>query len=140
LQRARLHAPRNRIHIETGMSIYIFLTVVQAIIGLLLVGVILMQKSEGGGLGVGGSPGGLMSARGAADFLTRTTAFLATIFVILSIALAAIAASTNSAPAVDTSLDRSAIPAASPAATASPAASPAAASPAADPLGEATKQ
>lgn len=126
------------------MSIYIFLTVVQAIVGIMLVGVILMQKSEGGGLGVGGNPGGLMSARGAADFLTRTTAILATIFVILSIALAAIAASTNSAPAVDTSLDRSAIPAAAPAASpapaAAPAASPAAASPAADPLGEATKQ
>jgi preprotein translocase subunit SecG len=119
------------------MSIYIFLTVVQAIIGLMMVGVILMQKSEGGGLGVGGSPGGLMSARGAADFLTRTTAVLATIFVILSIALAAIAASTNSAPAVDTSLDRSGIPVEAPAAL--PAASPAAA-PVADPLGEATKQ
>lgn len=119
------------------MSIYIFLTVVQAIVGLMLVGVILMQKSEGGGLGVGGSPGGLMSARGAADFLTRTTAILATVFVILSIALAAIAASTNSTPAVDTTLQRNeapAIPAAAPAAA--PAASPAAD----DKLGEATKQ
>ena len=38
-----------------------------------LVGVILMQRSEGGGLGMGGSPSGLMSARGAADFLTRST-------------------------------------------------------------------
>ena len=37
-----------------------------------LVGVILMQRSEGGGLGMGGSPSGLMSARGAADFMTRT--------------------------------------------------------------------
>jgi preprotein translocase subunit SecG len=122
------------------MSIYIFLTVVQALVGLMLVGIILMQKSEGGGLGVGGSPGGLMSARGAADFLTRTTAILATIFVALSIALAAIAASSSSGPAVDTSLERTAIPAAAPAPAASPAASPAAASPAADPLGEATKQ
>ena len=73
------------------MSLFIFLTVVQAIVAALLVGVILMQKSEGGGLGVGGSPAGLMSARGAADFLTRATAILATIFVVLSIALAALA-------------------------------------------------
>ena len=53
------------------MSLFIFLTVVQAIVAALLVAVILMQKSEGGGLGVGGSPAGLMSARGAADFLSH---------------------------------------------------------------------
>ncbi len=54
--------------------------------------VVLMQRSEGGGLGMGGggSPAGLMSARGAADFLTRATAILATLFVGLSILLAAI--------------------------------------------------
>ena len=73
------------------MSLFIFLTVVQAIIAALLVGVILMQKSEGGGLGVGGSPAGLMSARGAADFLTRATTILAVLFVTLSIVLAALA-------------------------------------------------
>ena len=61
------------------MSLFLFLTVVQALIAALLVIVILMQKSEGGGLGVGGSPNGLMSARGAADFLSRATAVLATI-------------------------------------------------------------
>ena len=50
---------------------FLFLTVVQAIVAAALVGVILIQKSEGGGLGVGGgNPSGLMSARGAADFLT----------------------------------------------------------------------
>ena len=52
------------------MSLFIFLTVVQAIIAFLLIVVILMQKSEGGGLGVGGSPAGLMSARGAAGRLS----------------------------------------------------------------------
>lgn len=83
------------------MSLFIFLTVVQAIVAALLVAVILMQKSEGGGLGVGGSPAGVMSARGAADFLTRSTAILATLFVVLSIALAAIAASTSSAGGLD---------------------------------------
>ena len=75
------------------MSLFLFLTVVQALVAAALVGVILMQKSEGGGLGTGGgSPSGLMSARGAADFLTRTTGILATLFVVLSIALAAMAA------------------------------------------------
>jgi preprotein translocase subunit SecG len=45
------------------MSLFIFLTVVQALVAAALVGVILIQKSEGGGLGVGGSPAGFMSAR-----------------------------------------------------------------------------
>jgi preprotein translocase subunit SecG len=90
------------------MSLYIFLTVIQAIIAVALVGVILMQRSEGGGLGVGGSPSGLMSARGAADFLTRATAILATIFVLLSIGLAALAVSSVGPREIDTSLQRSA--------------------------------
>jgi preprotein translocase subunit SecG len=93
------------------MSLFIFLTVVQALVAAALVGVILMQRSEGGGLGVGGNPSGLMSARGAADFLTRSTAILATIFVILSIALAVLAVGTTSGREIDTSLDRS-VPAA----------------------------
>jgi preprotein translocase subunit SecG len=111
------------------MSLFIFLTVVQALVAAALVGVILVQKSEGGGLGVGGSPSGLMSARGAADFLTRTTAILATVFVVLSIALAALAVRTTSGREIDTSLDRSAPadPLAAPAAgAAAPAVAPAA--------------
>lgn len=72
--------------------LFTFLFVVQALVAAGLVGVILMQKSEGGGLGMGGSPSGLMSARGAADFLTRTTSILATAFVGLAIALAVLAA------------------------------------------------
>jgi preprotein translocase subunit SecG len=94
----------------TAMSLFIFLTVVQAIIAFLLIVVILMQKSEGGGLGVGGSPAGLMSARGAADFLTRTTAILAVLFVGMSILLAALAASTGSDRPIEDTLNRSAIP------------------------------
>jgi preprotein translocase subunit SecG len=66
--------------------------------------VILMQRSEGGGLGMGGSPSGLMSARGAADFLTRATTVLATLFVMLSIALAFIAATRHRGSTIDTSL------------------------------------
>ena len=53
---------------------------------------------------MGGSPSGFMSARGAADFLTRATTVLATIFVTLSIALAVIAATRHRASAIDTSL------------------------------------
>ncbi|CAH0496599.1 hypothetical protein NVSP9465_01635 [Novosphingobium sp. CECT 9465] len=88
------------------MSLFIFLTVVQAIVAALLVVAILMQKSEGGGLGVGGSPAGFMSARGAADFMTRATTVLATAFVVLSIVLATLAVGQTSGREIDTSLDR----------------------------------
>jgi preprotein translocase subunit SecG len=82
-----------------------FLLVVHVIIAISMVGVILMQRSEGGGL-TGGSPAGLMSARGAADFLTRTTTILATLFVGLSIALATYATVSRAPKAIDTSLSR----------------------------------
>lgn len=85
-------------------AMFIFLLVVQAIIAAALVTVILMQRSEGGGLGMGGSPAGLMSARGAADFLTRSTKILAIVFVTLSIVLATVAATRNGPATVDTSL------------------------------------
>jgi preprotein translocase subunit SecG len=78
-----------------------FLLVVQALVAAGLIGVILMQKSEGGGLGVGGSPAGFLSARGAADFLTRATAILASIFVGLSIALAVLASVNHGAARVN---------------------------------------
>lgn len=94
------------------MFIFVFLTVFQAIIAAALVGVILMQKSEGGGLGIGGggNPNGMMSARGAADFLTRATRWLAVTFVILSIALAAVAVETGTADEVVSTIDRSVTP------------------------------
>ena len=87
--------------------LFSFLLVVHFVIALALVTVILMQRSEGGGLTGGGSPAGLMSARGASDFLTRSTAILSTVFVVLSIALAVLAATRHST-AVDTSLNRAA--------------------------------
>jgi len=93
------------------MSLFLFLTVVQTIIAAALVGIILMQRSEGGGLGIGGSPGGLMGARGAADFLTRSTKWLAVVFVMLSIALAAVAVETTGSDEISTTLDRDAAPA-----------------------------
>jgi preprotein translocase subunit SecG len=83
---------------------FTFLLIVQTLIAASLVGVILMQRSEGGGLGVGGSSSGFMTARGAADFLTRATAVLGALFIILSIALAALAGVTREPAKVDTSL------------------------------------
>jgi preprotein translocase subunit SecG len=87
---------------------FTFLLVLQAIVAASLVGVILIQRSEGGGLGMGGggSPGGLMSARGAANFLTRATTGLAIAFVALSIILAALAAARGGGGEIDTSLAR----------------------------------
>jgi len=94
------------------MSLFLFLTVVQAVVAAALVGVILMQRSEGGGLGIGGgSPGGLMGARGAADFLTRSTRLLAIAFVALSITLAAVAVGTVGGDEITTTIDRSVVPA-----------------------------
>ena len=93
------------------MTLFTFLTVVQAIVAAALVGVILMQRSEGGGLGVGGSPTGMLSARGAADFLTRTTRVLAVLFVLLSIVLAGLAINVTGGQAVETTLDRNVAPA-----------------------------
>jgi preprotein translocase subunit SecG len=84
---------------------FTFLLVVHVIIAVALVGVILMQRSEGGGL-TGGSPAGLMSARGAGDFLTRATTILATLFILLSIALAAVATINRKPDTIDTTLAR----------------------------------
>ena len=95
------------------MSLFLFLTVLQAIIAAALVGLVLMQRSEGGGLGIGGggSPGGLMSARGAADFLTRTTKWLAVLFVGLAIVMAAVAVGASTGNQIDDTLDRTVAPA-----------------------------
>jgi preprotein translocase subunit SecG len=82
---------------------FTFLLVVQGIVAAALIGVILMQKSEGGGLGTGGSPAGFLSARGAADFLTRATSVLATLFVLLCVALAVIASLRHNSTQIDAS-------------------------------------
>ena len=90
---------------------FTFLLIVQTLVAASLVGVILMQRSEGGGLGVGGSSSGFMTARGAADFLTRSTAILGGLFVILSIGLAALAGVSREPAKVDTSLANTVAPA-----------------------------
>ncbi|TCD13194.1 preprotein translocase subunit SecG [Oricola cellulosilytica] len=68
------------------------LIVIHLMIVIALVGVVLLQRSEGGALGIGGGGGGgFMSARRAADALTRTTSILAAGFFLTSIALGLIA-------------------------------------------------
>jgi len=72
--------------------------VIHLILAVSLVGVVLVQRSEGGGLGIGGGAGGgLMSVRGTANLLTRVTAVLAAGFMVTSLTLAIIA-STKSEP------------------------------------------
>lgn len=62
------------------------LIVIHLMIVLALVGVVLIQRSEGGGLGIGGGSG-FMSARGTANALTRTTGILAALFFMTSLGL-----------------------------------------------------
>jgi preprotein translocase subunit SecG len=88
-------------------GLFLFILILQTVVTLVMITVILMQRSEGGGL-AGGSPSGLMTARGAADFLTRTTAISATIFVALSILLAALAAGERAPRTIDPGLARQA--------------------------------
>ena len=66
------------------------LIVIHLMIVLALVGVVLLQRSEGGGLGIGGGSG-FMTARGAANALTRATAILAAAFFVTSLGLSLIA-------------------------------------------------
>jgi preprotein translocase subunit SecG len=66
------------------------LLIIHLFVTLALIGVVLIQRSEGGGLGIGSSQGmgSFMSGRGTANLLTRTTAILAAIFMLLSLTLA----------------------------------------------------
>jgi preprotein translocase subunit SecG len=74
------------------------LLVLHLLIALALIGVVLLQRSEGGALGIGGGGGGagsLFSARGVGNTLTRTTAILAVIFFLTSIGLTLISTHTG---------------------------------------------
>lgn len=66
------------------------LIVIHLMVVIALVGVVLLQRSEGGGLGIGGGSG-FMTARGAANALTRATAILAAAFFATSLALSLLA-------------------------------------------------
>ena len=76
------------------------LLILHLMIAASLVGVVLLQRSEGGALGIGGGGGGFMSGRGAANFLTRVTAGLAAAFFATSILLTLLANRTERAPSV----------------------------------------
>ena len=65
---------------------------IHLILALLLIGVVLLQRSEGGGLGMGGGGGGAMSSRGAATALTKLTWIFAGAFIVTSITLTVLAA------------------------------------------------
>ena len=67
-----------------------FVLIIHIIISISIVGLVLMQRSEGGGLGIGGG-NNFMSARGTADLLTRATTILAIAFFCTSILLAVLA-------------------------------------------------
>ncbi len=99
-----------------------FILVIHCILAAALVGVVLLQRSEGGALGMGGGPSGFMSARGASNLLTRATAFLATGFILTSLALAGVAAGAGkSSSAVEKALqEQSKAPLSAPAVPAAP--------------------
>jgi len=63
------------------------LLTIQIIVAALLGVAVLLQRSEGGALGMGGGPSGFMTARGQGDLLTRSTWILFSIFLVLCIAL-----------------------------------------------------
>ena len=75
--------------------------VIHVILSICIICAVLLQKSEGGGLGIGGSGGaggGFMTARGTANFMTKLTAFLGGCFFLTSIILALL--SSNDAPSI----------------------------------------
>ncbi|PIP01084.1 preprotein translocase subunit SecG [Pleomorphomonas carboxyditropha] len=78
------------------------LLVIHLMVVAALVGVVLLQRSEGGALGIGGG-GGFMTSRGTANVLTRTTAILAALFFLTSIGLSLLPRLTGSH---DSILDR----------------------------------
>src|ERR1700761_6317936 len=75
----------------------IVLRVLQVFLAVGLIGVVLLQRSEGGGLGMGsgGGAGSFMSVRGTANFLTRLTAILAGLFMVTCLTLAILAKPTG---------------------------------------------
>jgi len=64
-----------------------FILIINIILAILLIGVILLQRSEGGALGLGVSQDNFVSSRSAGSFLTKSTAIIATLFIITSISL-----------------------------------------------------
>ena len=64
-----------------------FVLILNIILAILLIGSVLLQKSEGGALGIGVSQDNFISSRSAGSFLTKSTAIIATLFIVTSISL-----------------------------------------------------
>ena len=64
-----------------------FILVLNIILAIILVIIILLQKSEGGALGIGASQESFISSRSAGNLLTKATAIIATLFIVTSISL-----------------------------------------------------
>ena len=81
--------------------------IIHVVLAFLIIILVLLQKSEGGGLGIGGSgaSGGFMTARGTANFMTKLTAFLGGCFFLTSIILALL--SSNNAPSIANEVTKS---------------------------------
>jgi preprotein translocase subunit SecG len=71
---------------------------VHVLLAIALIGIVLLQRSEGGGLGIGGGMSGFMTGRSSANLLTRVTAALAALFFATSLVLAILASTPSRAP------------------------------------------
>ena len=99
------------------MDVFPIILVVHILLALSMVGVILLQRSEGGALGIGGGGGGgLMNGRSAGNLLTRITSIIAALFFLTSLSLAMMAShrSAGSSP-FDRLQDMTGAPASQPA-------------------------
>jgi preprotein translocase subunit SecG len=77
-----------------------FLLVLLVLVCIAMSAVILMQRSEGGALGMGGSPSGILTVSGAGDLLTRTTSVLAALFFVLCLLLTIVQGRTHAGGSV----------------------------------------
>ncbi|WP_262695129.1 preprotein translocase subunit SecG [Kordiimonas aquimaris] len=83
------------------------LLTIHLIVAIAMVTTILLQRSEGGALGIGGGAGGMMTARGAGDALSKTTKWLAIIFLANSLALGWISANNDdNASVIDQAIEQ----------------------------------
>lgn len=76
------------------------LLAINIVVCLCLIGVVLMQRSEGGALGMGGGNTGFMTARGAGDLLTRITWILFSVFLLISLTLTILTGRANTGGSV----------------------------------------
>ncbi len=76
------------------------LLLIHVMVAIALVGVVLLQRSEGGALGIGGGGGGFMTGRSAGNALTKTTAVLAACFFVTSLTLSILASHQRPAPTI----------------------------------------